>query len=149
MTSDENKRIYEKFRENLLEASLSNSNNYDKAILTLSSAALGLSLTFIKDIVPFKDIINYWTLVLSWVFFLISIVVTIISFILSQWAIKRQLKYAEEYYLNGKENFFNKKNICKDLTTIFNHISGIIFILALILTIFFVTSNISHMRGET
>lgn len=147
MTEDANKKIYEKLRENLLEASLSNSNNYDKAILTLSSAALGLSLSFIKDIVPINDIIKYEILELSWCFFLISIVITIASFVLSQWGIKRQLKYAEEYYLNGKEKYYNKKNIYKILTTIFNHLSGVFFILALILTIFFVTSNISNARG--
>jgi len=55
MRNEEGKRreeIYAETRKDLLTRQLSNSEKFDGAILTLSTAALGVSLTFIKDIVP-------------------------------------------------------------------------------------------------
>ena len=40
-------QMYDKFRDELLKRDLSNTENYDKAILTLSASSLGLSLTAI------------------------------------------------------------------------------------------------------
>jgi hypothetical protein len=84
---------------------LSNSEKFDNAILTLSTGALAISLAFIKDIVPLEIAQNLWLLKASWWLFGFSIISTLVSFAASQLGISRQLKYAEEYYLN--KSFFD------------------------------------------
>jgi hypothetical protein len=55
MNTDNNEKaqeLYERYRDELLKRQLSNSENFDKAILTLSSAGLALYLTAIEHVVP-------------------------------------------------------------------------------------------------
>jgi hypothetical protein len=42
-------QMYDKLRDDLLKRDLSNTEGYDKAILTLSSASLGFSLSIAKQ----------------------------------------------------------------------------------------------------
>ncbi len=44
--------LYAKIRDDLLKRQLSNSENADRAVLSVSAAALGFLLAFIKDMVP-------------------------------------------------------------------------------------------------
>lgn len=67
--TDETKKIYSETRNDLLNRHLSNTEAFDKAVLSLSSAGLGVSLAFIKDIVPIHTIINIRLLYISWLCF--------------------------------------------------------------------------------
>jgi hypothetical protein len=69
----ERKRIYEALREHILKSQLSNSENFDKAILSLSSAFLGASLTFTNSIIPLKGAWYLWQLYLSWASFILGV----------------------------------------------------------------------------
>ena len=69
MSDDDQKHrreVYANTRKDLLGRQLSNSEKFDNAILTLSTGALGISLAFIKDIVPLKIAQNLWLLKASW-----------------------------------------------------------------------------------
>ena len=135
-------KIYDEYRKILLDRQLSNSEKYDGALLSLSTGVLGLSLAFIKDIVPIGDLIIVWVLIASWALFAISIILTITSYITSQKGIKTQLEYAEEYYLKGNKDYLNRGNPYSVWTECFNLLSGVCFILALVVTILFVTINL-------
>lgn len=139
---EERKKLYSETRKDLLTRQLSNSESYDKAILSLSSALLGFSLVFIKDIFQIertaKKIFLYW----SWYLFAAAIILTIVSFVISNFGIKKQLKYARKYYLEGQEEYLNKRNIFAMFTDYVNILSGVSFILAIVFTICFVTSNL-------
>jgi hypothetical protein len=135
-------KIYDEYRNILLDRQLSNSEKYDGALLSLSTGVLSLSLAFIKDIVPIGDLIIVWVLIASWALFAISIILTITSYITSQKGISTQLEYAEEYYLKGNKDYLNKENPYSGWTECFNLSSGICFILALVVTILFVTVNL-------
>ena len=50
-------KLYGETRADLLKRQLSNSENADRAILSVSTAALGFSLAFLKDIVSLQDAI--------------------------------------------------------------------------------------------
>lgn len=146
MMSDNERRgredIYAETRRDLLARQLSNSERFDAAILTLSSGALGLSLAFIKDIVPVEKA-NYVALLnVSWWLFGLAIVSTIASFLVSQLAIKKQLHYAEKYYLDSDESYLKKRNLPALATDAINYLSGFLFVSAIVVTIFFVSKNI-------
>jgi hypothetical protein len=139
---EERKKIYSKTRKELLARELSNSEAFDKAILSLSSALLGISLAFIKDIIRAGAACNKEFLYYSWYLFASAIILTLISFMMSNLGIKRQLKYAQRYYLDGKAEYLKKSNIYARLTDFANILSGISFILAIVFTVRFVTLNI-------
>ncbi|HVN94987.1 MAG TPA: hypothetical protein VMT62_01025 [Syntrophorhabdaceae bacterium] len=138
----ERTRIYEKTREDLLTRDLSNTEKYDNAILTLSTGVLAISLAFIKDIVPLDKSQCLFLLKASWWVFGLSIVSTLLSYILSHFAIKRQLRYAEKYYLDKKERYLRKKNRPKTWTEFLNWASGVLFIAGIVTTICFVSLNL-------
>lgn len=141
---EERKKIYSQLRERLLENQLSNSENFDKAILSLSSAGLGISLTFLKDIVTVPSHSSYMTLKISWFLFVFAIISTIVSYVTSQKGIDIQLHNAEKYYLGMDENYFNKKNIFAKITNILNGLSAGFFLLAVVFTVMFASCNIEN-----
>ena len=140
--NQEGQDIYARTRQDLLARLLSNSEKYDGAILALSMGALGVSTTYIKDIVPVEEALHITCLVFSWIFFGLAIIFTVISFQTSQKGIQTQLEYAEEYYLNKKDEYLKKKNTGAIWTNRLNIASGIFFVIAIVLTIYFVSVNI-------
>ena len=134
--------FYLQIRERLFQNQLSNAEGFDKAILSLSSAGLGLSFAFIKDIVPISHAEYIWLLEISWFFFVIAIISTLISYITSQAGLKNQLEYAEQYYVEEKEEFLNKPNYPAIATEWLGYVSAIMFIFAITSTTFFVVTNV-------
>ncbi|OGP68848.1 MAG: hypothetical protein A2W27_00040 [Deltaproteobacteria bacterium RBG_16_44_11] len=151
MTDDmeERKKLYSNTRQDLLTRNLSNSERYDNAILALSTGILALSLAFIKDIVPLDKSLYIFLLITSWCLFGLAIVSTLVSFVLSQFAIKRQLKYAEKYYLDKEDEYLKKENPLATLTDFANYTAGVFFVIGVITTIVFVSVNIQGGNNMT
>lgn len=73
----------------LLDAGGEATKSLDQALLTLSAGALGISLTFIKDIAQHPIWELY--LFLAWLAFAIALCATLISFRFSQYGFDRQV----------------------------------------------------------
>ncbi|EEX92074.1 hypothetical protein VIOR3934_02697 [Vibrio orientalis CIP 102891 = ATCC 33934] len=148
-TEDEQKRcieIHDKFREELLKRQLSNSEGYDKAILSLSSAGLALSLTAIRFIVPLETATYLWAIKLSWVLFLFTVISTLIAYLVGNQAISKELTKAERYYVQGVVDAHLESNLYQKANHILNRATGVFFAVAISLVVFFVIINI---QGET
>ncbi len=143
----ERKRLYEILRDHILKAQLSNSENYDKHLLSLSTAFLGASLTFTDKIVPLKGAWYIWQLYSSWFCFIFAVLSTLISFLVSQKAYDVLLDYSEKYYLEFKEEFRTKKNKWSQWTSRLNKSSALFFITGIILIALFILLNINLTRG--
>jgi hypothetical protein len=145
MDADTKARLLADTRADLLKRQLSNSENYDKAILSLSTAFLGFSLAFLKDMLPLRA---EWIGLLygSWVTFGAAVLSTIISFYMSQRGIDAQLRKAEDYYLRDDQTALAKHWTAK-ATDWVNNASGAFFIIGISLTIAFVIVNF-HRRVE-
>lgn len=139
----QNAAIYAAFKAEVDKRELSNTDNYDKNILTLSSAGLAISLTLLKDIASKEGPVGVFFLYASWVFFGLAILTTISSFLISNKALVKQLAIAECYYLDGDLNALNEKNIWGQVTSAVNYFSGGFFILAIISVILFGSFNFS------
>ena len=147
----ENKKLLAETRADLLKRQLSNAENYDKAILSLSTVFLGLSFAFLKDFVPTDRAEWLCLLYGSWVVLTAAVLTTILSFRVSQRAIDKQLKRAEDYYLHGRLDTLNK-SLAARFTDWLNDASGILFVLGVSLTTAFVLINIersTNMSNET
>ena len=68
----------------LEEQRMENHKMWDSQILALSTLALGLSLTLLKDFIDFKLANCILSLKLSWLLFLITIIGTVISFYVAE-----------------------------------------------------------------
>lgn len=133
---------YRQYYEEIAKRQLSNNEAFDKAILSLSSAGLALSLTFFKFVVPANEAVSIGNIKWAWYLFLAAIISTILSFIASQAALKKELQNAEKYYLQDLEEYENKNNPASNLTEALNIISALFFISAIINVVRFVVANI-------
>ena len=136
--------LHDEYRKKVWEDSVSGSENFDKYLITFSTGALALSLSFIKDIVPLKDAIWIPLLIVSWVAFILAALVTLISFRFSLSALERMVPVLHDYYLNGKPEAYDKH--MDDLRTRAIDWCAwgglILFVLGLICTMIFVSGNI-------
>jgi hypothetical protein len=122
--------------------SQSSSDSYDKAILTLSSGALALSVGFIKDVVPLKSAIYLPVLFTAWAAFVVAILLTVISFRLSISAQGEQLDNAYEYYLNYNDEAGKKKTRFSFAIKCCAFVGGGAFVLGFVLNVMFAAVNI-------
>lgn len=90
MENNERREILKKALAEINASLLSNSQMFDKAILSLSSAGLGVSLAFIKNVVSLKEATNLYLLHSSWGAFVGAILFTLISFLASQCGLEKQ-----------------------------------------------------------
>ncbi len=146
MSTETRQKMYDEFRDELYKRELSNSEGFDKAILSLSSAGLAISLTFIKSIVPINEAIYVYWLYSSWFFFGVAIISTLLSFMFSNQGLKTQLELAEQYYLQNKEDAFNKPHWFAKATDVSNLLSGVVFILAFSSVIIFSIANFNNQN---
>ena len=90
MNNNERREILKQALVEINASLLSNSQMLDKAILSLSSAGLGVSLAFIKNVVPLDKATNLYLLYLSWGTFVGAIAGTLVSFLASQCGLEEQ-----------------------------------------------------------
>ena len=99
--ADSDRDIYFKFRDEIYKGMLSNSQEHDKQLITLSTAILGSSFTFLNTAYPAKTSIISFLYVYANVGFIVSILITLISYLVSQKALSESLSLITEYYLNN------------------------------------------------
>lgn len=139
---EERKLIHSKRQDDLNKRQLSNSENFDKSILTYSTAGLALSLGVLKDFVPVARAHWMWLLYASWILFTCVVTITLLSFILSQLGIKRQIEIDERYYLKLDDAAADEPNRFAVATEWCSYLSGICFVVALGCTVLFVIHNL-------
>jgi hypothetical protein len=104
---------------------------YDKAILTLSSGALALSLTFTKDLVPPEVAQATIILYLAWGLFVLSLGTNIYAFINTLRTFPKQRVFAEAVFKDCTKTPEDFKVYMKHLHTVierFNTYQGIFFL---------------------
>lgn len=141
--TDEIKRVHEKYRDELLKRQLSNSEAYDKALLSLSSAGLALSLTVVQQLTPAPLQCSTGFIIASWIFFSVTILGVIASFLISNKAIAEQLKIAEDYYLNQNESARLRENCWAKINRGINIATGITFMLATLNVVIYAIINLA------
>jgi hypothetical protein len=70
------------------------SKAYDKTVLTFSAGAIGVSLTFVEKIAPEPSV--PFVLYVSWSCFALAILSVVVSFLLSQAAMDREIEWIDD-----------------------------------------------------
>jgi hypothetical protein len=126
MTEEQTKKT-----ERLQDAQHEQSSSFDKAILSLSSGGLVLSLAVVKDILDTAKLQYYGLLLTSWYCFGLSIISMIVSFKLAVHWIQKYLESDPQF------GFYNR------LTRWLNYLSIGAFAAGVIALLLFTTINIS------
>lgn len=121
---------------------LSSSENFDKSILTYSASGLALSLTFLKDFIPIGRAAYPYALYGSWACFLLSIMLTTLSFAVAYKAQSVAMDYYEKYYIDEIDEYFGKKSGYDKWLNRLNWVSGSSFIVAIVTTSLFIGVNL-------
>lgn len=132
-------QVYLEERKQLISAERETAQQFDKAILTLAAGALALSITFINQIAPQPKPNSIYWLIIAWSFFCLSLLSTLISFLTSQVACRKQRDILDDK-VSGKEN--NKNNKAASWTNRLNYFSIAFFILGVISLIVFSAINL-------
>lgn len=138
-------KVYIDERKALVDASQEQSKNFDKYILTLAAGTFGLSLLFIKQIVPNPQADTLPILFGAWVSFCVSIILTIISFQISIEAHLRQIKILENTFFGINQNLTNTYAIA---TKGLNWVSAAFFMVGVILLVIFSVLNLLYTGGK-
>lgn len=114
-------------------------SEYDKAIMALSGGALGVSMTFLKDVVLDQGVHGGNFLLGAWICWGASVTCTLFSFYTSAQALRRAVQQTDDraIYLEMVGGKFN----C--VTKILNFSGGALFMLGVILIVFFASRNLS------
>ena len=123
---------------------LSNSQLFDRSILWLSSAGLGFSLAFIRNIVPLDNAVNVCFLHYSWWAFIFVILITLCSFLISQCGIEKQLaQFRSELEGNEdhKPSINGKDDLLFRIVKYTSYVSMGFYIFAIIFTTLFIQFN--------
>lgn len=141
-------KLHDEYRRKIWDDTKSGTENFDKYMLTFSSGTLGLSLAFIKDVVPIGKAVWIPSLIGSWVAFVLCILVTLISFRISIRALERMSPCLDAFYLEGKTEAFNKhlEDFWTKAVDWCAYLAIGFFILGLTFTMVFVGANIREAK---
>lgn len=134
--------VYEKFRDDLLKRSLSNTEKYDGTIITLSAATLGFSMIALRYVVPLESSTHLWLVIVGWFMLFMCIATSLFAHLVGNKAIDVQLINARNYYIEARADSFNKKNLYITINRVLNISTGTAFLVALFAIILFVTMNV-------
>ena len=129
------------YRKSLLSLQQQMQSEYDKAILALSGGALGISLTFLKDIVVrpgSSEIRTPGFLLLAWVCWGASATCILFSYFTSASALEKAVAQTDtrEIYITARGGLFNT------VTRWLNAFAGLFFLFGVILLVFFTYKNL-------
>ncbi len=121
-----------------------NSDKYDNTILAYSTGALGLSFSFIKEVVPLATAHSVWTLKTSWGLFATSLLLMLASFPIAQAANRKSVEFAQEYFINRKDEYYNKQGRASRVLKYLNPFAGLSFFAAVVFTTAFIWVNVQE-----
>ena len=116
---------------------------YDKTVVTLSGAALGISLTFYKDIVQKNPDHQDW-LIYSWICWTISIIATLASYYSSLGALHKTVDQVDKETIDKETpgGWLNR------ITIILGVIAGAAFVIGIICFACFVRTNFNNPHEQ-
>lgn len=133
---------YDEQVKDILAGRRENYRQFDQAILTLSSGTFAISIAFLRDQHGTVLGDSRYLLVCSWFSFLLAISSTVISFLLVPAAAQTQVEYAAKWHLDGDDRFRMKRPMASRWIEGLNITAGVFFLIGLLLTAIFVTTNI-------
>ena len=133
--------LHDKTRDELVQSQMRNAEQFDRSVLTLSSAFLAISMGFIRDVVIVGDVLHHWMLLTSWVFFALTIITTLFGLLYGQIVLKKLMNGAYRYYILSEKDAIKISEKLPPRITKLNWGVGLLFFTAVLFTVAFVIIN--------
>lgn len=130
------------YRESLLTTENEMQASYDKAVMTLSGGALGVSFAFTKDFVDPNLMVMSWALILAWVSWGMSVSAILASFFTSTRAMRSAVLQTDLQLIYSTL----AKSKWSTATNILNITGGVLFLIGVLSLSYFVCYNLNHVR---
>jgi len=145
-------QIYLTERSELNRGAAAGANAFDRTLTSLSAGGIAFSLTYVQVFFDGLDqVLSSWLLLVSWTGFLVSLLVTLISFLTSQKAYGRQVEILETAFLHDDEEASNTgqsvENRWRVATNALNLVSLGAFIIGVVNISVFVARNLASRGG--
>ena len=126
------------YRKGLQSLEQQMQSEYDKAILALSGGALGVSMTFLKDVVVKQGVQGGGFLLAAWICWGLSVTSTLFSLYTSAHALRRAIHQTDDQtiYLELAGGRFNQ------ITKVLNLCAGLLFFAGVVSVVMFVSRNL-------
>ncbi len=122
------------YRQWLVQAHHTASRDYDKALMTLAGGGLGVSIVFIRDVVPHPH--TKWLLGTGWILLALSLLVILIGFLTSQKHLVREIGDLDNPPAKQRPDHYGR------LTTILNWAACVCFVLGVVCVVIFAVYNL-------
>ncbi len=126
----------DEWRKHLVSAEQKNQEDLDKALLSLSAGALGISFAFLKDIVGPGPVSAMGIVVSAWACWIISLTCVILSYYGSSFVLRREISIHD----SGKPRDRGLE-LFRVITLGFNSLAGLLFVGGVVLMMAFVYVN--------
>jgi hypothetical protein len=137
--SDDSRETYLAERKLLMELECESTRSFDKAMITLSAGALGLSITFIRQIAPMPQVKSL--LYVAWGGFILCLLSTLLSFLFSQSAMRKQRGILDQDYI-GELDISAQTNLWAKTTKFLNVSSIACFMVGVVFFVWFSITNL-------
>ncbi|MFT6188988.1 MAG: hypothetical protein ACJAW8_002035 [Oleispira sp.] len=139
---------YNHYSDELDRRDFSNTEAYDKAILTLSSTGLALSIAMVKLFGADVELNSIPSLKLSWGLFFIAISSTVASFLVANRFIEDSRDDAYKIYIDGVDRNSLKPSVWAGRLKVLTRTAGFTFGLALVCVLFFAVDNVGNIQQK-
>lgn len=138
-------RSFDRIYDAVTKAKLSNDENYDRSILTIASAALGVSVHFALA----TSTQHYqWMLIAGWICLGAAAVLMLLAYKIGNKALDFTLDKAHSYHVNNQPDAINRKNEHEDRHQRCTLIGGAFLLLGMALLAAYFSFNLPHPPKE-
>ena len=130
---------YLRHRERLFDSESTQSDTFDRFMLTLSAGTFGVTFSFMNQIAR-TPWVFYGFAIVGWIMFALSIITTLASFLVSQGAHRFEIEETDRLYREPRAK--PRSNRWIRCTTVLNWASMIEFTLGIGMIIIFVALNL-------
>ncbi|WP_289102767.1 hypothetical protein [uncultured Marinobacter sp.] len=148
MSKTENQKMFSERRQELINRQLSNSESQDRAVLTLSSSGLVLSVSFIRFVVELEAAVYTWLLYASWGLFATAVISTILSYLVGQKAINDSIEVSYKYYIEDDDDYQDVIPVSSKVNDKVNLISSVSFMFAVVTVALFIALNVNPKEAS-
>jgi len=134
----------QEYRNHLVEARQKAFDDFDKTVLVLSGGALGVSITFIKDLIGPGLLLGRACLLSSWGCWGLSVLTVLISYYSSQLTLNRAIGEIDSDIRSRRPG-----GGFRSFTLTLNALGGLSFLSGLTLFIIFISKNLEVLNVRT
>ena len=133
------------YRKQLVEAAHKSQENFDKTVLALSGGALGVSFTFLKEVVGTAPIKGPEFLVGAWIAWALSAFAVLLSYYLSHMALRVAIRQVDD----GTIYKSRPGGVYARFTAVLNISGATLFVLGVLAITLFASSNLMPRAAKS